>query len=233
MSWLILLSVRGFFLYMYHLFFFSLSLFFCVLGVCVCVVCVCVCVCVCTYQASRTPCVLRSSSERLLKIPQVNLKSTCEHSFDFAVPSVIRFLVSSFDCWTGDNRFSAGKLVNGSQRGNGVLLYRSFSVSPSSFWDVGYVACPLSIRSSSAMSWNKESISSAWLIFRHLMPNDVSREVKLTFPCSVDKRLGVCHLMGLCISPTTRAFDAKYDHVTRFSKSIYLVSRVDCCWRLS
>ena len=52
------------------------------------------------------------------------------------------------------------------------------------------------------MSWNKETISPAWFIFK-----DVSKEAQLTLPYGADERLGVCYLMDLFISNTIKAFD--------------------------
>ena len=74
------------------------------------------------------------------------------------------------------------------------------------------------------MSWNKDGVSPAWLIFRH--PKDVPKEVQLTLPYCVDERLGFCHLMYLYISHTIKAFDAKHDlvPVVECGKSIILFS---------
>ena len=38
-------------------------------------------------------------------------------------------------------------------------------------------------------------------------PKDVSQDVPLSLPYSVDKRLGVCHLMVVCIAHTIKGFD--------------------------
>ena len=83
---------------------------------------------------------------------------------------------------------------------------------PQQLLDMGYVTCPL-LTWSSAMSWNKESLSPAWLILRH-SEGHASKEVQLTLPYSIDEGLGVCHLTDLCISHKTKAFDAQHDPVT-------------------
>ena len=58
-----------------------------------------------------------------------------------------------------------------------------------------------SIFISFAISWNKESISPAWLIFRH--PKGVSKEVQLNcLTVLMRDRVFVDHLMDLCISHT-------------------------------
>ena len=50
----------------------------------------------CTYQTSRT---LRSSSEKLWKVPKRNLKSVGERSFSFIAPSVWNLLPAISFCW--------------------------------------------------------------------------------------------------------------------------------------
>ena len=67
------------------------------------------------------------------------------------------------------------------------------------------------------------SISPARFSFRH--PRDVFKKTQLTLPYSVDEKLGVCHLMNLCISHTIKAVDAQYGPVTGCCKSIYVVFR--------
>ena len=57
-----------------------------------------------TYQPSH---VLRSSSEKLLKIPRVNFKSAGEHSFHFAAPTAWNSLPSSLRHTTNFLQFKA------------------------------------------------------------------------------------------------------------------------------
>ena len=57
-----------------------------------------------TYQPPR---VLRSSSEKLLKIPRVNLKSAGERSFHFAAPTVWNSLPSSIRNIANFSQFKA------------------------------------------------------------------------------------------------------------------------------
>ena len=55
----------------------------------------------------------------------------------------------------------------------------------------------------------------------------MSKEAQLTLPYSVNERLGVCHLMDLCISHAIKGFDAQHDPVTGCGESINLVFHVD------
>ena len=45
-------------------------------------------------------------------------------------------------------------------------------------------------------------------------------------PYSVEERLGVCHLIDLCISHTIKAFDTEHDPVTGCGESIDFVLHV-------
>ena len=78
-----------------------------------------------------------------------------------------------------------------------------FLYPPAAF---GYTICNLS---SVDMFIFCHELSPALLIFRH--SKDVSREAQLTLLYSVDERLGVCHLMDLCISHMINVFDAQHD----------------------
>ena len=66
----------------------------------------------------------------------------------------------------------------------------------------------------------------SWLIFGPL--KDVSKEAHLMLPDSVDERLGVCHLIDLCISHTIKAFDTNHDPVTECGKCIDLDVLIPC-----
>ena len=135
----------------------------------------------------------------------------------------------SLKFYINDRHHSAAKQAKVLQVNRSVAIEamaswcRSFSVSPTASEHM--ICCPLSTWSSSAMRWNKEGISPSWLIFRH--PKDVSKEAPLTLPYSVDERLGVCHLMDVCISHTINASDAKHDPVRGCGESIHLVFHVD------
>ena len=55
---------------------------------------------------------------------------------------------------------------------------------------------------------------------------DVSNEVQLMLPYSVDERLGVCHRMDLCISHAIKLFDTKHYPVTGSGECTDLVFHV-------
>ena len=145
MSCLFWLSFRVFFLHICHLFFF----------VCFCVwVCVGGCVGVCvrafTYQPLRTPCDLRSSPERLLKIPRVNLKSACKHSFHLTVPPAIRFYKAALPHSIGIRLLSRRQQIFSmythwlvAKEAMAYCCVQIIFCMPSSFWDV-YRICNLS-----------------------------------------------------------------------------------------
>ena len=76
---------------------------------------------------------------------------------------------------------------------------------PNQLLDVRYVACLLSPWSPSAMSWNIKS--NIICMVHHLASYGCVQETQLVLSYSVDKGLGVCHLMNSYIAYTVKTLD--------------------------